>query len=209
MSSTARVSKEPKPSAPLPAAIPPLPVRRFTVDEYHQMIKAGVLTDREPYELIHGWIVQKMGIDPPHNFAVNALNEFFGLLRGPKATVRIQQPITTADSEPEPDVIIASGSNADYSERNPTPAEIHVLVEVADSSLKKDQTVKLKLYAEANIQEYWIVNLIDRRVEVYAQPRGGKTPGYKQHKDYGLNDEVPLIIDGKEMGRIPVKGLMR
>jgi Uma2 family endonuclease len=173
------------------------------------MVEIGVLKDREPYELIHGWIVQKMVVNPPHSYAINALNELFGLMRGPKATVRIQQPITTTDSEPEPDVVIAAGTRADYADRNPSPSEVHILVEVADSSLENDQTTKLELYAEARIQVYWIVNLIDRRVEVYTEPHGGKKPAYKQRKDYTLNDSVPLIIGGKEMGVIPVKELMR
>ena len=209
MNTTTRKAKKPKAGKPLPPAIPPLPIRRFTVDEYHRMVEIGVLKDREPYELIHGWIVQKMVVNPPHSYAINALNELFGLMRGPKATVRIQQPITTTDSEPEPDVGIAAGTRADYADRNPSPSEVHILVEVADSSLENDQTTKLELYAEARIQVYWIVNLIDRRVEVYTEPHGGKKPAYKQRKDYTLNDSVPLIIGGKEMGVIPVKELMR
>jgi Uma2 family endonuclease len=209
MSSVARITKKPTSTMPLPPAIPTLPVRRFTVDEYHRMIKTGVLVDREPYELIHGWIVEKMGIDPPHNYAVNALMELFVALRGPRSTVRIQQPITTVDSEPEPDVVIAGGTKADYADRNPYPSEVQVLVEVADSTLKKDQTIKLKLYAEAKIQVYWIVNSIDRRVEVYTGPYSGKKFTYKHKTHYGPKDEVPLIIEGKEMGRIPVKELLR
>ena len=106
MNTTTRKAKKPKAGKPLPPAIPPLPIRRFTVDEYHRMVEIGVLKDREPYELIHGWIVQKMVVNPPHSYAINALNELFGLMRGPKATVRIQQPITTTDSEPEPDVVL-------------------------------------------------------------------------------------------------------
>jgi Uma2 family endonuclease len=208
MNSAARVTKKPRPSVPLPPAIPTQPVRRFTVDEYHRMLETGVLKDREPYELIHGWIVQKMGTNPPHNNAVNALMELFGALRGPNATVRIQQPITTTDSEPEPDVVLAVGSRADYAERNPTPAEVHVLVEVAESSLVQDQTNKLELYAKAKVPVYWIVNLVDRRVEVYTEPRGGKKPTYRQQTNYGPDDEVPLVIDGKEVGRIPVKELL-
>ena len=208
MNSAARVTKKPKPGVPLPPAIPTQPVRRFTVDKYHRMLEAGVLKEREPYELINGWIIRKMVVYPPHNYAVNALNELFGLLRGPRATVRIQQPITTTDSEPEPDVVLAVGSRVDYAERNPTPSEVHVLVEVAESSLQYDQTTKLELYAKAKVQVYWIVNLIDRRVEVYTEPRGGKKPTYKQQKNHGPDDEVPLVLNGKEVGRIPVKELL-
>ncbi|HEV3439717.1 MAG TPA: Uma2 family endonuclease [Gemmata sp.] len=207
MNSAARVTKKPKPGVPLPPAIPTQPVRRFTVDEYHRMLEAGVLKEREPYELINGWIIRKMVVYPPHNYAVNVLMELFMKLHGSGATLRIQQPITTANSEPEPDVVVAAGSVADYATRNPNPSEVHVLVEVAESSLQYDRTTKLELYAKAKIQVYWIVNLIDRRVEVYTGPRGGKKPTYKQQKNYGPGDEVPLFIGGKEVGRIPVKEL--
>lgn len=208
MNSAAHVTKKPKASIPPPPAIPTQPVRRFTVDEYHRMLEIGVLKDREPYELINGWIVQKMGTNPPHNYALTKLMELLWILRGPTITMRIQMPITTRDSEPEPVVVIATGSAEDFSTRNPSPAEVLFLIEIAEASLRYDQTTKLELYAQAKIQVYWIVNLIDRRVEVYTEPRGGKKPTYKQQKNYGPDDEVPLIVGGKEMGRIPVKELL-
>jgi Uma2 family endonuclease len=207
MNTTTRKPNKPKVIAP-PPGIPTMPVRRFTVDEYHRMVEIGVLSSGEPYELIHGWIVQKMTLNPPHNYAVNALMELLWPFCGQRATTRIQQPITTDDSEPEPDVVLAAGSRADYVKRHPTPAEVHLLVEVADTTLTNDQSTKLKLYAEAKVQVYWIVNLIDRRVEVYTEPGGDKLPGYKHRKDYGPDDEVPLFIGGKEMGRIRVKELI-
>jgi hypothetical protein len=172
------------------------------------MLETGVLKSREPYELIHGWIVRKMGTNPPHTYAVNTLMESFAALLGGKATLRVMQPITTTDSEPEPDVVIAAGSKADYKKRHPKPAEVHGLVEVADTTLHEDRTTKLELYAGAKIAEYWIVNLVDRRVEVHTEPRGGKNPTYKQQTNYGPDDEVPVVIGGKQLGRIPVKELL-
>jgi hypothetical protein len=178
------------------------------VEEYHQMLSCGILRDREPYELIHGWIVAKMGINPPHASAVTALMAHLVRLAAASGTVRIQQPITTADSEPEPDVVLAVGTNADYKARHPKPSECILVAEVADSSLQEDQTTKLELYAGAKVAVYWIVNLVDRRVEVYTEPRGGKNPTYKQRKDYGPDDEVPVIVGGKQLGRIAVKELL-
>jgi hypothetical protein len=203
----ARVTKKPKPVAPLPPAIPPLPVRRFTVEEYHKLGEIGVLTKNDRVELIRGWIVPKMTIYPPRNYAVTALTRLFILL-APDCAVRIQQPITTPDSEPEPDAVIATGRRADYKSRQPTPSECAVVVEVSDSSLPEDQTTKLEMYAAAKVAVYWVVNLVDRRVEVYTQPKGGKNPAYRQRTDYGPDDEVPVVVGGKELGRIAVKELL-
>jgi hypothetical protein len=210
MSSAARITRKPKSQSNgrLPPAVPPLPVHRFTVDEYHKLGEIGVLTENDRVELISGWIVPKMTIYPPHNYAVSALMKAFLALVGPTGVVRVQQPITTPDSEPEPDVVLATGRDADYKSRNPKPSECIVLVEVADSSLREDQTTKLELYAGAKVAVYWIVNLVERRIEVYTEPRGGKNPAYKQRKDYGPEDEVPVVVGGKQLGRIAVKELL-
>ncbi|MCI0703110.1 MAG: Uma2 family endonuclease, partial [Planctomycetia bacterium] len=135
----------------LPPGVPPLPVHRFTVDEYHKLIETGMISENDRVELLNGWIVAKMPINPPHNSAVNRLMKAFLSITGPDGVVRIQQPITTSDSEPEPDVVLATGTDADYKKRNPKPPEVIVAVEVADSSLHEDQTTKLELYAAAKI----------------------------------------------------------
>jgi hypothetical protein len=207
MSSAARVTKKPKPAAP-PPAIPPFPVRRLSVSEYHKMAEAGVLTAGDRVELIHGWLVPKMTLNPPHTYAVGTLMKSLLALAGSRGVVRVQQPITTSDSEPEPDIVLASGRDGDYKTRHPKPSECVVVVEVADSTLREDRTTKLGLYAGARVAVYWIVNLIDRRVEVYTQPKGGKNPVYKQQTNYGPDDAVPVVVGGKELGRIPVKELL-
>ena len=207
MSSAARVTKPPKAAASPPPAIPPFPIRRYSVDEYHKMIETGVLTENHRVELLHGWLVPKMTVNPPHNFAVTALMERL-VAFGARAAVRVQQPITTSDSEPEPDVVLALGTNADYRKRNPRPSECVIVVEVADTTLHEDRTTKLELYAVAGVSVYWIVNLLGRRVEVYTQPKSGKKPMYKKRTDYGPRDDVPVVVRGKELGRIPVKELL-
>jgi putative restriction endonuclease len=207
MSSAARLTKPPKPAAPLPPAVPPFPIRRFSVDEYHEMIETGVLTENLRVELLHGWLVPKMTVNPPHNYAVTALMEQL-VAFGARAVVRVQQPITTSDSEPEPDVVFALGTNADYKKRNPRPSDCVIVIEVADTTLQEDRTTKLELYADAKVAVYWLVNLIDRRVEVYTQPRGGKKPTYKQQANFGPDDEVPVVIGGRQLGHIAVKELL-
>jgi hypothetical protein len=204
----ASLETKPTTRAGLPPAVPPWPVYRFTVDEYHNMIEAGVITEDHRVELIHGWIVAKMGINPPHNTAVNRLMKGFLALTGPDGVVRIQQPVTTPDSEPEPDVVLATGTDANYTRRNPRPSECIVVAEVAETTLREDQTTKLQLYAGAKVTVYWIINLVDRRVEVYTQPRGGKIPTYKTRTDYGPDDAVPVEIAGRRVGAIAVKELL-
>ncbi len=208
MSSAARVTKQANRRTELVPAIPPFPMHRFTVDEYHRMIETGIITENDRVELLRGWVVAKMGTNPPHNYAVNALMKALLAIAGPDAAVRIQQPITTTDSEPEPDVVLATGTNADYKTGNPRPSEMIVLVEVSESSLLEDQTTKLALYAGAKVAVRWIVNLVERRVEVYTQPRGGKSPTYKSQTNSAPGDAVPVACGGKTLGRIPVKELL-
>lgn len=208
MNAAARVTKPLKKVVPLPPAIPPLPVHRFTVDDYHKMIATGLIAEGDRVELIHGWITRKMGINPPHNNGVTALMELLLALQIPNTTIRVQQPITTPDSEPEPDVVLAAGLRPTFKARNPQPSEVHLLAEVAESSLPEDQTTKLELYAGAKVAVYWVVNLADRRVEVYTRPKGGKNPTYRQRTDYGPDDAVPVVVAGKQVGAVAVKELL-
>lgn len=210
MSSAARVTKKPKPAAPLPPAVTPLAVRRFTLAEYHHLIQTGFFREDDRVELLNGWIVAKMGINPPHASALTRTTRRLRRLLGDDWVVREQSSLTipTSDSEPEPDVVVAPGPEDAYDARHPQPKDTVLLVEVAESSLAEDRGEKLRTYAVAKIAVYWIVNLVDRRVEVYTQPRGGKSPTYKQQTDYGPDDAVPVVVGGKELGRIPVKELL-
>jgi Uma2 family endonuclease len=122
--------------------------------------------------------------------------------------IGVQQPITIGGSEPEPDFYAASGPADRYDDRQPGAKDVALVIEAADTSLGFDQTTKLEMYAAAKIAVYWIVNLKDRRVEVYTQPRGGKNPTYRQQTNYGPDDAVPVVVAGKEVGRIPVKELL-
>jgi Uma2 family endonuclease len=83
-----------------------------------------------------------------------------------------------------------------------------VLIEVAESSLDLDRDIKGSMYARASIPIYWIINLVDNQVEVYTDPFAGRKAKYRRHKIYGSNSAVLLIIDGKELGRIPVRDLL-
>jgi hypothetical protein len=210
MSFAARVTKPPRSAAPLPPAVPTLPVRRYTLDEYHHLIETGFFREDDRIELLNGWIVAKMGINPPHASALTRLSRRLRTLLGETWVVREQSSLTIASSasEPEPDIVVAPGPEDNYDELHPTPSDTVLLVEVADASLAEDQGEKLRTYAASKVCLYWIVNLKDRRIEVYSEPRGGKNPTYKRRSDYGLRDAVPVVVAGKQLGRIPVKDLL-
>ena len=194
--------------APLLPEYPPTPVRRFTVDEYHRLIETGILKSGDPYELIRGWIVPKIPISPTHSTVVRLLDKRLQRLVGDAIVVSVQQPITTDDSEPEPDLTLSAGPQTRYYSIHPTPAEVYLVIEVSDSSLEFDRSMKLNLYARSKIPTYWIVNIPERRVEVYTQPRGGKNPTYRTLAEYSNTQSVPVVIAGQALGEIPVSELL-
>jgi Uma2 family endonuclease len=145
--------------------------RPFTVDEYHKMIQANILTEDDRVELLAGEIVQMSPIGTRHAACVNRLNHIFTLALGQRAIVSVQNPIQLSDlSEPEPDVAIVKSRPDFYANAHPKPEDVLLLVEVADTSVGIDRTVKLPLYAEAGIVEVWLVDLVARRVAVCRQP---------------------------------------
>ncbi len=183
-------------------------LQRFSVDQYHQMIAVGILTPASRCELIHGWITEKMPTNPPHTQAVRVLNRLLVRMLSDDWVLSPQQPVTTADSEPEPDIAVATGPESKYADRHPTPRESVLVIEVSDTSLAYDRGTKLELYAENRIAEYWIVNLIGGVVEVYTQPRGGKRPTYRARTDYAAGQVVPVVLGGKQVGAIAVSDIL-
>ena len=170
------MSVEAKAGSPHPAPSP-FPVRRFSVQEYQQMAEAGVLTDQEDVELLEGWVTPKMIHNPPHDLAVGLVEEAIRSRLTEVWKLRTQSAITTEDSKPEPDVAVVRGPLRRYAQEPPKPDDIAVVVEIADTSLARDRH-KGRLYARAGIAAYWIVNLIDRQIEVYTQPDRGLMKSY-------------------------------
>lgn len=149
--------------------------RRISVAQYEQMVRCGIFTENDRIELIRGMLVDKMPIGPPHRACVTRLNKLFQLRLGAVANIGVQDPVSLADSEPEPDVSLARPRADDYSAEHPKGSDLFLIVEVADSTLEFDRTEKLELYAESGIPEYWVVNLIDRQIEIHRQPQGDGT----------------------------------
>jgi len=196
-------------AAPLkPASAVPLRVHRFTVDEFEQLLDLGIFKSGDPVELLEGWIVDQMTHHPPHGAGIERLQDALRMLLPPGWRPREQKPIRTTESLPEPDMAIVRGPGERYDRRHPIPSDITVVIEVADTSLDEDRDRKQRIYARARIQTYWIVNLNERQVEVYTDPKAGKFPAYRQRKDYGIADAVPLVIEGREIGCIPVRDLL-
>lgn len=185
------------------AAVPSELIFQLSIDQYHRMIRAGILTDDDPIELLDGWLVYKMPKNRQHTISTRHTRDLIEQLLPPGWYVDSQEPITTEESEPEPDVCVIRGALEDYPDRHPGPEDIALLVEVADTTLDRDRGFKKRLYAQAGIPIYWIVNLQDRQVEVYTQPSGpSRLPDYHQRQDYDPSQLVPLAIDGREVGQL-------
>jgi len=152
----------------------PQPVAlRFKVDDYYKMIELGMLKDYEKAEIIEGELIRKMPIGNRHASIVDFLTKFFVRNVSDDILVRIQNPVRLSDyDEPEPDVTLADLRKFD-GKRHPQPSEIILIVEVSDSTLKYDRDVKLALYAEAEIPEVWIVNLVNDIIEIHQKPSVG------------------------------------
>ena len=145
---------------------PPLPIRRFTIEQYHQLGVSGVLTPDDRVELLEGWIVEKMNHGPAHGFVVRFLSNWLQSHAPSGWICQCQLPITTLRSEPEPDLAVVRGSITDYRDRHPSGSDCRLLIEVADSSLQKDRA-KGVIYFSAGVEEYWIVNLEENCLERY------------------------------------------
>ncbi|HEY3354905.1 MAG TPA: Uma2 family endonuclease [Polyangia bacterium] len=145
------------------------PRRRWTRAEYERIVDAGVLGPEDHVELIDGEILVMSPEKSRHAAAIDLCAEALRRAFGPGHTVRVQHPLALgAASEPEPDVAVVPGSPRDYAAAHPSSALL--VVEVADSSLATDRTVKAALYAAAGLPEYWIVNLPERCLEIHRAP---------------------------------------
>jgi hypothetical protein len=184
------------------------PLYRLSVDQYEKMVEAGVFRSGQRIELIEGFLVEKMTHNPPHAATIDCLQERLRPLLPDAWRAREQKPIRLSDSEPEPDLTIVQGPLSRYAQRHPRPADIALVVEVADSTLGEDREDKGRMYARAHLSIYWIINLRDAQIEVYTQPKAGKSPGYRDCQIYGVKDSVPLVIAGQEVARIPVRELL-
>jgi Uma2 family endonuclease len=166
--------------------------RPFTVDEYHLMAEAGIFSEDERIELLEGDIAAMPPIGSYHASRVAKLGRLFETILGNSVIVWIQNPVhIDAYSEPEPDVALLKPQPDFYAKAHPTPEDVLLVVEVADTSLDKDYDIKLPLYARAGIREVWIINLRTRCVEIYTEPGYDNYETIRRfHKEKMLVSEV-------------------
>ena len=183
---------------------------RLTVAQFLRMIEAGIFQDKDDVELLAGRLIKKMTKDDPHDFAVTSLGQKYRGILGPSWVVREEKSVVLGRYwRPEPDLTAVRGPLDRYRTRAPRPADIGLLAEVADSTYAKDRGLKWTKYAACKVATYWIVNIPERRVEVYSSPTGrGNAARYQERRDYGPDDEVPVIVEGRELGRIKVSEIL-
>lgn len=157
-----------------------LPRHKLTVADYHRMGEAGVLRKDDRVELIEGEITDLTPIGSYHASAVNLLVRLFSAVIREAAMLSVQSPVSLSSrSEVQPDLVLALPRKDFYRFAHPGPADILLLIEVADTSFRYDREVKVPLYARHGIPELWLVDLVNARLEVFRQPRNGQ---YRVHE---------------------------
>jgi Uma2 family endonuclease len=145
--------------------------RLMTVTEYYRMAEAGILSADDRVELIEGEIIKMSPIGSPHAGHVDLINRLFVLRLGDRAIVRVQSPVRLDEySEPEPDITLLRPRADFYIMAHPGPEDVLLLIEVAESSLSYDKGRKAPLYARAGIIEFWVVDLLNKAIQVYRKP---------------------------------------
>ena len=167
--------------------------RRFTAAEFFRLVEIGVLAEGDRVELIQGDLIEMSPIYITHISTLNRLVWMLSNALGKQVILSVQNPVQLSeDNLPQPDVAVFRFQEKFYSEQHAKPEDILLIIEVADSSLRYDQRVKSKLYGTAGIADYWIVNLPERQIEVYREPRPN---GYRTVTTYAPGETLsPLAF---------------
>jgi Uma2 family endonuclease len=218
MSASATTAPAPAPAS-VPVSVPESvgPKKRWTTAEFDRLVADGYLRDGPDTYLWDFEIIEPMSEYPPH---VHALANLYRLLilRLPEDAWTVSQnaPLELRDGyKPQPDLSVVRGPRGRYDGRTFVPADVALLVEVSNTSYPKDSVPFLREYASAGVPQYWIVNIPERRVEVYRLPSrpGVGLPGYLSRDDYGLGSSLPLSLDGdggaETFGAVPVAAVLR
>jgi Uma2 family endonuclease len=179
----------------------------MTVEEYERMVDSGILPSNPRFHLINGYVVEKMTHKPPHAISFQRCGAELGRIVPPGWHVRPALPIRLPgqSSEPEPDQCVVRGAIDDYLEQHPGAADVALVVEVADSSLADDRDYAANLYGPAGIPACWIVDVRGRRVEVYT---AAGPHGYGPPTTFAEGQSIPVVIGGREVGRIAVTDIL-
>ncbi|MFO1420865.1 MAG: Uma2 family endonuclease [Candidatus Competibacteraceae bacterium] len=167
------------------------PRHRWTVAEYHRMGEVGLLNEDSRVELIDGEIVEMAPIGSAHGGNVNRFIRLFSKVVGGKAIVAAQNPVVLSGyAEPQPDISILRWRADDYEQSNPHPEDVLLLIEVSDSTLRYDRDVKIPLYAKNGIPEVWLLDIPDRKLEIYREPINGE---YRQRDCRQTGQIAPML----------------
>jgi hypothetical protein len=183
---------------------------RLNVRQFKMMIDAGIFPENAHVELLGGRLVDQMTKHPPHDFTVGRFSRALRELLPGDWFVREEKSLQLGGFwRPEPDIAVVRGPDTLYSNRDPNADDVALIVEVADSSYAKDRGLKWRAYAAAGIPVYLIVHLAARRIEVHCNPVGqGRRAAYQDSETYIESAEVPIVIDGGEVGRLAVRNLL-
>jgi Uma2 family endonuclease len=182
---------------------------KFSVQKYEQMVKAGILNSQDKVELLEEFIVRKYPRTPRHDGTLCIVDSALDRLMPDGWLLRNQATVSLGDSQPEPDFSAVRGGLRTFMARHAGASDTDLVVEVADLSLFRDQRDKTRIYARASIPVYWIINLVDRRIEVYTQPSGPMdVPVYGSFQTFQPGDGVPLVLDGVTVGTVPATDLL-
>ena len=181
------------------------PTYRMSIEKYEQLVGSGVFTKRDKLQLINGRLVAKVTKNPPHAVANDRCRNALSRSLPTGWSIRTENPVRLPPgSEPEPDQCVVRGELTDYVERHPCAADVGLLIEIADASLADDRTMA-RTYAASDVRIYWIVNLVDRQIEVYTSPTAD---GYDDMQAYKPGENVPIVLDGVEVGYVAVSDIL-
>jgi Uma2 family endonuclease len=188
--------------------VPPPNAHQFSVDDYHAMMRTGILNEQDRVELLEGYVVDKMPHNPPHDGTIQLVQDLLVKHIPTGWCIRVQSAVTLSDSEPEPDLVVVRGTSRSYVTNHPGPADVGLIIEIADSSLAKDRE-KARIYARAGLPQYWIVNLIDRQVEVHSAPSGPTaSPSFGQQAVYRVGEPLSLVLAGNKVADLSVQEML-
>jgi Uma2 family endonuclease len=176
-----------------------LQLRMWTVEEYHRMAEAGIFGAEERVELLEGKIIWMVAKGTAHRPALGRTDYLLKNRLGNRAWVSIQDPVKLNErSEPEPDVAVVKIDPLDYADHHPTPSEVYLIIEVADSSLKLDCETKAKAYSKAGIIDYWVLDVVSRQLHVFCQPT---EDGYQSQEIFAEDGTIsPLEFPDLQIG---------
>jgi Uma2 family endonuclease len=182
----------------------PVPTRlKLTIDQYRLMGERGILPPGLRVELIDGEIIEMAPIGPPHAGILNRLIDLLAVMCHGHAVISPQHPVELDRfNEPQPDLCLLRWRESFYTDRHPTAADVVLLVEISDSTLRYDRSTKLALYARSGVQAYWIVDVQDRSIVAFGEPSG---EGYLRERRAGPGERIALGAPGSELARLELE----